>query len=201
MIIKIRDFRIPSVQGIGFIGDGEHTTHIKRVPTKVYLVWLGMFQRCYNKRHQKIYPSYKGCTVDEIWHNFQVFAEWFTDNYIEGFVLDKDILVKGNKIYSPETCCFVPQEINQMLVKRNKSRGKYPLGVYKNKDSNKFVALVSIGKSRQKHLGIFNTPEEAFKAYKKAKEDLIKDLANKWKEIIKETVYKAVYNWIVEIGD
>jgi hypothetical protein len=77
-----------------------------------------MMMRCYSLKWSSKFPTYKDCIVDERWHNFQIFGEWFEENYVEGFELDKDILGKSSKIYSPETCCFVPQEINLMFTKR-----------------------------------------------------------------------------------
>jgi hypothetical protein len=155
-------------------------------------------QRCYNKRQQVKQPTYVGCLVDERWDNFQVFAKWYEENYISGFALDKDILFKGNKIYSPETCCFVPQEINNLITKNDKRRGKYPLGVSKN--GSGFAARANI-KGEAINLGYFKTPERAFKAYKKAKEKEIKYTAKVCKDLITEKVYQALINYKIEITD
>ena len=138
------------------------------------------------------------CTVDERWHNFQNFAEWYYDNYIEGYHLDKDILFKGNKIYSPETCCFVPQEINKLFTKRQSKRGDYPIGVISNK--KRFISIFTKEK-KIFYLGSFATPEEAFIAYKTEKENRIKEIANKWKGLISDKVYQALINYQVEITD
>ena len=150
------------------------------------------------KKGQEKQPSYIGCLVDEEWHNFQNFAEWFEDNYVEGWHLDKDILIKGNKIYSPETCCFVPLEINSLFTKSDKIRGEYPIGV--SKKDKKYQANVNKN-SGFIFLGAFNTPEEAFQVYKTAKEDYIKEVADKWRGQITEQVYQAMYSYQVEITD
>jgi hypothetical protein len=116
--------------------------------------------------------------------------------------VDKDILNKGNKIYSPETCIFVPNNINALIINCKKARGKYPIGVYLLK-SGKFRATYSnslLG-CRTVHLGCFDTPEQAFKAYKLYKEIHIKEVADYYKEQIPEKLYKALYNWIIDIND
>ena len=190
----------PSINGVGYIGSGKF---LYNKNTKCRGIWKSMLQRCYNKNFQEKQPTYKGCSVATEWHNFQNFAEWFEENYephMEGFHFDKDILVKGNKIYSPETCCFIPFEINLLFTANNINRGKYPIGVSFFKDLKKFISACSIN-GTQKSLGYFDTPEEAFQAYKTAKEKHIKEVADKWKEQITEQTYQALYNYQVEITD
>ncbi len=102
-----KDKMIPVSYGVGFIGYGVHKTTYKRKITRCYSAWIHMFERCYCPKRLARRPKYKGCTVCPEWHNFQVFAEWFYKNYIDGYELDKDIKINGNKIYSPEACMFV----------------------------------------------------------------------------------------------
>lgn len=182
---------------IGFLGEGVYNT---RKDIKVYNTWSNMLKRCYSQTEQEKHPTYKEVTVCEEWHNFQNFAEWFYKNYVEGWQLDKDILVKGNKIYSPETCAFVPREINNLFLFRRNSRGKYPIGVKAPKRENDFEVGISKN-SKIIYLGTFNTPEEAFQAYKVAKEQYIKEVADKWRDQITEEVYRALINYQVEITD
>lgn len=199
-----------SVFGIGYYG-GEIPKHSTNLDYKCWDTWKGMLERCYNKKRIETQPTYKGCIVCEEWHDYQNFKVWFNENFIElkdkneRVCLDKDILVKGNKIYSPDTCCFVPNEINVLFTKTNKNRGLYPIGVYYKKKLNKYIAQCSekIGrdKKQQKHLGVFNTPKEAFEAYKQYKEMYIKKVADKYKGQIKDNVYEALYKWEVEIDD
>ena len=189
----------PSVFNLGYYGVGKYRAKINRVDTKSYKTWYNMFLRCYSKKIQEKQPTYTVCSIDERWHNFQNFAEWYEENYKEGFQLDKDILIKGNKIYSPETCCFVPQKINILFIKNNINRGKYPIGVVK--EGNRYIACLKLGHGIQKYLGTFDTIEEAFNAYKIAKEAYIKEVANKWKDQITEECYEAMYNYKVEITD
>jgi hypothetical protein len=161
-----------------------------------------MLERSYSKNIKDVQPSYKNVTVCEEWHNFQNFAQCFEENYnpeyMHGWHLDKDILVKGNKVYSPETCCFVPHEVNTLFTKKNVNRGEYPIGVTNSKWGLR--AYVSIN-NKSTDLGSYRTPEEAFQAYKTAKEQYIKEVADKWKGLISDEVYQAMYNYQVEITD
>lgn len=191
---------LPSVCGVGYNGIGKHIVSIKGKDTKKHRVWCDMIKRCYSKNRQVKQPTYIPCTVDVRWHNFQVFGDWYDEFYVEGFELDKDIRMKGNKIYSPETCCFVSKEINGLFIKSNKTRGKYPIGVHYDKKSKKFVAQISINSERNK-IDDFNTPEEAFYAYKIEKETYIKLIANKWRGQITEDCYWAMMDYIVEETD
>jgi hypothetical protein len=194
---EIKNPHHPSLLGIGFIGEGFYKTKHNYKMTPYYKRWVGMLKRCYSEEYQQKYPTYKGCAVVEEWHNFQNFAKWFEDNwkdYMDSWDLDKDILVKGNKVYSPKTCCFVPSIINSLILKTKKARGEYPIGVHKS--GNKFVATMA-----KKKIGSFDTPEEAFQAYKTAKEQYIKEMAEKWKHLICKQVYQAMYNYKVEIDD
>ncbi len=186
------------VFGRGYCGIGKYRTRINGKHTVAYIKWYNMFYRCYSDEYHKKSPSYTECSVDERWYNFQVFAEWFEDKYSSGYQLDKDLLLKGNKIYSPETCCLIPKEINISIMGCIKSRGDYPLGVFMKR--GRFKAEISKdGKSID--LGSYDTPEEAFEAYKIAKESWLKELANKWKGRISNTSYEALYKWEILITD
>lgn len=179
--------------GVGYLGDGKYN---KASDKKVFIRWVGMIRRCYSEKEQEKHPTYKDVTVCEEWHNFQNFAEWFENNYIEVFELDKDILVKGNKIYSPETCCFVPQEIN--LIFKKGGQNKYPTGIYYHKRDRLYNASLPKNKQGKRN---FKTLEEAFQVYKTAKETYIKEVADKWKNQITPQTYQAMYNYSVEITD
>lgn len=179
----------------GYLGIGKYCA---KTHYKIHKSWSSMIKRCYNEKYHKKQPTYIGCSVCEEWHNFQVFAEWFEENYTENCALDKDILVKGNKVYSPDTCCFVPAVINNLLIKRDSSRGKYPIGVIK--IGNRFRAIVNIN-SKHFHLGYFDTVEEAFQSYKNKKEKYIKEIADKYRNQITEQTYLALLNYKVEIDD
>ena len=196
--------RTKLVYGIG-INDYEGNIKYNHVHIPSYHTWGQMLKRCYSKEFLDRQPTYRGCSVCEEWWSFSNFKKWFDENYIEGYCLDKDILFKGNKIYSPETCCFVPNEINVLLCKNDSRRGKMPIGVYERKMANgyKYVAYVNNNTKKHFHLGTFDTPEEAFQAYKQAKEAYIKDIATQYynEGKITEKVYNALMNYKVEITD
>lgn len=196
---SVKDFNKPIVLGIGCLGFKKRTS-INIGKDKYYTMWLNMIKRCYNKKIQEKYPTYANCSVCNEWLNYSNFLKWVEENYIEDFCLDKDILVKGNKIYSPETCCFVPNEINVLFTKRNNFRGDLPIGVGYSESKKRYKASFTRGGERT-FLGYYSSPEEAFQVYKKAKEDWIKELANRWKDKLKPNVYEALMNYQVEITD
>ena len=190
---KIKNPFHPTINEVGFYGVGNYTAN-----DKYYHIWKGMLNRCYDNKRQKSKISYKDVTVCEEWYNFQNFAQWYEQNYKESFELDKDILFKGNKIYSPQTCCFIPNEINVLFTKSNRTRGVLHIGVHHN--NYKYVASLNI-ESKKTYIGSYETEIEAFQAYKIAKEIEIKRVADKWKEKITEQTYTAMYNYVVEITD
>ena len=114
--------------------------------------------------------------------------------------LDKDILVKGNKCYSPETCSFVPKHINLLFVKGDATRGELPIGVTFHKQTGKYRALLCVNGGKR-HIGLYSTPEEAFYGYKAAKEAEIQRLADIYMDYIPEEVYEAMMEYEVEIDD
>ena len=196
---SFRNPNSPIIYGVGFQGIGIYT-FVDNL--KIRNVWVRMIQRCYDRKYQEKQPTYKEVSVCEEWYNFQNFAEWFEENWKpwmdENWQLDKDIICKDCKVYSPETCCFVPREINGLFTLRTNKRGDLPIGVKKAR--NKFQASIIMYNNR-KYLGNFNTPEEAFQAYKTAKEQHIKEVADKWREQISDKVYEALINYQIKITD
>ena len=163
-----------------------------------------MLERCCSDTYKKKNPTYIDCEVSHSFKNYEYFYEW-CHNQIGfgecGFQLDKDLLVKGNKVYSENTCVFIPKEINVALTKCTASRGEHLVGVYWHKTKKAFVAMVNKNKGIQEHLGYFNTETEAYNAYKVAKESFIKEQANEWKDRIDERAYNALMNYEVGIDD
>lgn len=185
---------LPSVYGIGYIGVGNYRTTVNRKKTKEYSKWNNILHRGYDKKYKERNPTYKDCYVADTWHNFQNFAKWFEENYVEGWELDKDILINGNKIYSPETCCFVPREINALFKSPKEGVTSLPSGVSYDKFNKKYKVSVRVyGKFKTE--GRYNTIEEAFQAYKTVKEKHIKEVANKWRGQITEEVYQTMTNY------
>ena len=200
---KVKDRLSPSVHGVGIVGT-EYPIRVSGVLTKEYELWKSMLKRCYSDAFKKKRPTYEGCGVSDKFKNYEYFYEWChkqTGFNNEGWQLDKDLLIKGNKVYSENTCVFIPSEINSLLIKCTASRGEHLIGVHWSKTANAFVARVSKNKGGSEHLGLFNTELEAFKAYKTTKETFVKEQANKWKSQIDPRAYEALMNYTVEITD
>jgi hypothetical protein len=184
--------------GIGFNSGGIHKTKKDGKKTKIYDVWWSMMKRCGSEVYKLKHPAYKEVITCEEWKDFQNFAEWCIENYRIGFELDKDILCKDCKIYSPETCVFVPSEVNSLFVDDKANRGDCPVGVYK--QHNKYRASISKN-GVNIPLGLFKTKAEAFDVYKIEKEKWVKQVADKWKICLTDKVYLAMYSYTVNIND
>lgn len=200
---NIRNPYDKTLLGVGYLGQGKYKTTIKKKHSFHYALWKRMMQRCYDSNIHKTNPTYIDCTVTEEWHNFQNFAKWIDDNYYEfeeeKMHLDKDILVKGNKVYSPDTCIFVPARINTLFIKSDGNRNSY-IGVSYRKDRERYnVRLRRDG--RKIFLGDYNNPEDAFEVYKEYKEAYIKQMAERYKESIPNTLYNAMIKYKVDITD
>lgn len=195
------------VYGIG-INDKKYPTSRDRKRLKEYNSWKSMLFRCTEKAWQKK-PSYVGTTCSENFKHYSFFYEGcqsqvgFSNIDEKGkcWQLDKDLLVKGNKHYSENTCVFVPPRLNLLTTNCLSTRGELPVGVCWNKGYNKFQAGCSDTTGKSKYLGVFDTIEEAFLAYKAFKEALIKEVANEYKNVLDNRVYQALTQYEVEITD
>ena len=200
---KVKDPYSPSVFGVGILGT-KYPSEVNRVKTKEYVLWKSILQRCYSDGFKKKHPTYEYCEVGDNFKSYEYFYEWCHKQIgfgVEGFELDKDLLIKGNKVYSESTCVFIPSEINLLLVKREASRGEHLIGVCWSKTHKAFKARVRKNKGKQEFLGYFKTELEAFNAYKTAKESFVKEQANEWKGKIDGRAYEALMNYTVEITD
>ena len=196
------------IYGVGYLGEGKYKVSENGKNTRVYRTWKSMLQRCYDEKFHERQPTYIGCKVCEEWLNYQNFAEWYYNNYYtvknEVMCLDKDILVKHNKIYSPETCVFVPNTINLLFIKRQNDRGNSVIGT--TPKNSKYQANCNMinpktGKSKKEYLGVYGTQEKGFEVYKYYKEKNIKVVADYYKEQIPVKLYNALYDYVVEIND
>lgn len=157
--------------------------------SKPYLVWSGILQRCFSKKFQKKEPTYINCRVCDEWLLYSNFEKWYKEHYVEGYEIDKDLLsCNNNKIYSPNTCVFLPKEINRVLRScKTKKKHSLPTGVF-------IINNEIIAKNSNKYLGIFPSVEKAQQAYFKSKKEHIIRLANKWKDNIERRAYNALIN-------
>ena len=200
---NVKDPYLPSVYGVGVSGN-KYPITVNGVKTKEYVLWRDMLKRCYSDIYKKKYPTYESCEVSDKFKSYEYFYEWCNKQIgfsNQSWQLDKDLLIKGNKVYSEDSCVFIPQEVNTLLTKSTASRGEHLIGVHWSKTKKAFVAQISKNKGKREHLGCFKTEIEAFNAYKQAKENYIKEQANKWKSQIDERAYKALMNYTVDITD
>lgn len=209
---NIKNPYYPTVCGVGITGV-RYPVRINGIPTKEYNTWHHMIQRCFDKNMQEKSPTYKDVTCCKEWLLFENFYDWLhsQENFNEWYMgdssmwaLDKDILVKGNKTYSPETCCLVPQNVNTMFVKNNANRGELPIGVCKDKNTGKYASMCMnpiTGKSEW--FGRHDTPLKSFYKYKLGKENIIKQVAQIEYDNgnIAEKCYRAMINYEVDIND
>lgn len=202
---SIRNPYYPSYLGIGIVGVKYSSN------TKEYIAWSSMITRCYSKlteQNKNFYYKYQNVSVCKEWLLYETFYEWLhsQDNWDilkdSKFEIDKDILIKGNKVYSPETCCLVPHNVNTLFIKCDKLRGNYPIGVtYKARD-DVFEIQCSIN-GKETYLGRSKTPEDGFLIYKNFKENLIKQIAHEEysKGTITKRCYEAMLRYQIEITD
>jgi len=140
-----------------------------------YTKWSNMLKRCYSELFQKTHPAYIGCTTSKHWIKFSNFKDWMQKQDWESMDLDKDIKLKGNKIYSENACLFIPAKLNSFLSGDNAIKGGLPQGVSLCKSTGKFRVKMYQG-GKDKHLGRFGTQEEALKVYGLAREVKIQSL-------------------------
>ena len=190
----------PKIYGVGFMGDGDYKAKINGVIHPFYDAWRGALRRSYDIAWHKRQPKYEGCSVDERWHNYQDFCKWSDQQVFEvGYKLDKDLLILDNKLYGPDTCVYLPNELNCIISDRWKERD-LPKGVNRVTDPRKKTKLFTANcqrKGRGCTIGYFETPEEAAEVYKKTKESYVKERAEFWKNQISLKAYEALMVWKV----
>jgi len=187
------------VHGKGY-NDGSKPANIGGKSVKEYILWVGMLERCFSDSCQTKHPTYKGCSVSDNFLNYSYFYDWCHKQIGFGkqnWQLDKDLLLVGNKTYNEDVCVFVPQEMNKFFTDSGFTRGCLPLGVSFDKESGRYKASCSVN-GKQKTIGRFNTPQEAFVAYKPFKEALCKQLALKWQSEIDPRLFNAMMKWEVK---
>jgi len=183
------------------LNSGKYPTGQNSKLLREYEIWRGFLRRCYCPKVQKKQPTYVGCTVSENFKSYAYFYEWCQGQIgfnQESYHLDKDLLAPQIKIYSEDTCVFLPQELNKLLNCKRKSRGNFPLGVDLRK--GRYRSRLNLF-SESMYLGSFKTPEEAFLTYKHAKETYIKLQAEKWKAFIDPRAYTALMAYEVSPTD
>ena len=190
-----------TVHGVGF-NDVAFQPSIDGKAIWQYHLWKNMMRRCFSEKEKQRQPTYKDVTCCDEWLSFANFFEWVNKEVgysgkPVGAELDKDLISRGNKIYSPEACSFVPTAVNLLLNDHGAGRGEFPVGVCFDKSRGKFKAqMMCFG--RKKHLGHYTTIESASFAYKTAKEAQIKIVATQYKDVLKPAVFESLMNWSIE---
>lgn len=197
----VKDRTVPTLYGVGVLGGGfRGKGEIGKV---TYNIWKEMLRRCYDTNFHQTNHTYSSCYVSDNFKSYEFFHEWCLSQIgfnTEGFALDKDILSVGDKIYSENSCVFIPQQLNNLAIRGTKLRGEHPIGVSWSKQHQKFESYITrFGK--RKHLGLYKDSESAFLIYKKEKECYVRELAEVWKEQIDKRVYDVLMSWEVEIND
>ena len=203
-IKSLQERMTPSVYGVGYLGgNSELKSTYNGKKCNIYTQWKNMIERCYNEKFHQRQPTYIDCTVSDEFKDYSKWREWYDKYpYKQGdWQIDKDLLIKGNKVYSEDYCVFLPKEINSVLTKRTALRGEHLIGVCWHNTNKAFVAKVNKNKGNPEWLGSFKTEIEAFNAYKQAKESYIKELADKYKDVLDPRAYEALYNYTVDIDD
>ncbi len=171
--------------GVGFNDADYHTNGVcngTKTKCPYYSKWKDMIERGYSPRLKRKYPTYKEVTVCEEWKTFSNFKKWMEKRDWKGKCLDKDLIHPNNKIYSPDTCVFVEESLNNLLTDRRSKRGLYRKGVHRTAKGDGFIASCSEN-GKQKFLGLFPTESQAYEAYVHYKHALILKVANEQEDI------------------
>ena len=196
----------PSVFGVGFVGAGKYTPTVigetgkKRIKPE-YRAWAHMLERSYCPKKHERFPTYTDCEVCKEWHDFQVFAEWYTtqEGYELGWSLDKDLLGDGSGVYGPSTCILIPTEINGMLNAGGtlNSESTLPSGIAINKQGRYSVAIRFSDTPR--HTRSFNTLHEAIHYRNQQTQSYINRVIQRYITDLSIVVLKALKRRLREI--
>ena len=202
---QIKNPMFPSVCGVGYIGIGNYIPKENGKKTEQYECWEAMFRRCYIDKQ----PWYNGCSVGGNFVNLQYFGEWYDKNKWNDNIrmtVDKDILVKHNTVYCEDRCLLVDKTINNIFIKRKKDTSELPRGVVRKREKysvnvhDTYSHLINPNGKVVRHVGTFNNVDDAFNAYKREKESIIKNVANYYKERFPKfpnNLYDAMMNYEV----
>lgn len=195
---KVNDPLYKNIYGIGFLGEGPYQPKNCGIN---YTRWVSMLDRCYNPENSKS-EYYENCFVVEEWHNFQNYMSWAVlqkgfDR--KGWQIDKDLLRGDNPCYGPETCVFLPRDLNMALIVHRRAGNTMGTGVYYHEKNKKYIARTAQTNKNKSttYIGSYDTPEEAYLVYKEYKEKFVKELADKFKEDLSEKAYENLYKWTV----
>lgn len=192
------------VQGVGVNDIDDKTVDKNRNRCIAYMKWKTMINRVYGKKALERNKNYVGMSCSEDFLLLSKFKAWYNNQigaYQNGFELDKDLLTIGCKVYSEDTCCLIPKEVNLFMIARAKSSNRnLPTGVTYHKPTKKFKALLNVNGKRTT-LGTFSNPDDAFSCYRENKVAQAKKLAEKWEGLVDDKVYQALLSYDVYYGE
>lgn len=172
----------------------------------IYYLWKDMIKRCYSEKYQKTHPSYIGTIICDEWKYYSNFKKWFLLHYKNGYELDKDTINGKSKLYSPQTCAFVPNIINMCVVEQKSS--SYPMGVTYHKPKKNMINeykkpyFAQIVKDKKKHhLGSYATTEEAHLQWQIAKRDYLNEIVNMYRNEVDERVIVGIEERIRKLSN
>lgn len=193
----------PTICGKGYLGETSPYVEGSKERKNSYYRWKAMLTRCYSNKSNHSLNYFINVTVCDEWLCYEVFEKWYNINYIEGFHLDKDFKVRGSTTYSPETCSFIPQELNSIMGYNTQKEGfvykDLPTGVsYHKKEGKYYSQCQRSGKPYFRET--FDSPDQAFRRYKEVKEEDIKNAAEIYysKGSICKQVYETLLEWEVQ---
>lgn len=186
--------KVRMVQGFGINDADYYVTSLldgKRVLCKAYEAWSSMLKRCYSPKNIKVQPTYRGVIVCDEWRSFMSFRCWWIKNHVDGWSLDKDIL-SDSRVYSPDTCIYVPQWLNTFTIDCLSSRGAYPVGACKRKHLDRFMSSCRNPETgNSEYLGDFSSAIDAHRAWINRKLEIAASLKGEM-DCIDQRIYKRV---------
>ena len=190
---KVKDKKRATVYGVGVIGD-KYPCQVGGKRKLEYALWKGMLRRCYSPKEQAKNPTYEGCTVSENFKSYEYFYEWCQEQKgfgLPDWQLDKDLLVKGNKVYSEDTCCFLPRVLNSAIANKRSEVNKIPIGVRKDKNG-KFFGYCRVEEGRPIVSIPYDTIDEALEFYRTIRKEYVRRMARSYKKELSDKAFKAL---------
>lgn len=186
---------IDMIYGAGVCDIGPATVNGRK--TKSYSAWQGVMQRCFDNKWRSRYPTYSNCTVSDEWLYFSNFKKWFDIFYVDGYVIDKDLIFPGNKLYSKHTCVLIPQHINKFISMDRVNRGNTRVGCWYDEQTKKYRAYIC-EKGRQKSIGYFKTEAEASSAWVERKIIMANEMKDEC-DLIHPMLFNGIMRSILEV--
>lgn len=147
---------------------------VKQIQERSYKLWQSMRHRLMDRE------EYKDVTMCAEWETYEGFLEWFNSSEFSNcrdelgnfYFLDKDVLGGQRRLYSPETCAFIPQQLNNMFKRKISSM---KAGVqYLSGKAKPYRAYINYNR-KHIHLGYYLTEDEAHSKFLEARKECLKN--------------------------